>query len=484
MPMNRRDVLRFASGLAASTVASSMMTFQALAAGQATGGTPSFLSGHFRPVNTESNAFSLPVRGEIPRALSGRYFRNGHNPKDGINPGAWFYGSGMIHGLRITEGRAEWYRNRWVKTPALQGAELFRKDGSIDLTASAAATSVIAHAGRILALQEVNLPFEVTPELETIGAYDFQGELKTMMTAHPKIDPRTGELLFFGNSPNSPYLTYHVADGQGRLTHSEVIEGPVKSVIHDFAITDNYVLWFDPNVTLDLKSGLPFPYTWNDSYRGKIGVMPRDRSKGDVTWIEVDPYYVLHFANAWETADGRIIVECPYFDRPAWNVASAFINGTSGHGSLPVEGSVRARWTINPARRTADMEIMDDLAIEFPMINLAYTGRQSRYSYAVSFPGGEHETCGLVKYDLETGHRDHLSLPAGVYAGEPAFVADPSGEAEDDGWLLTYVTDLRSDAAELWILDARDIRTPVAAVELPVWVPAGVHGSWIDDRAI
>lgn len=174
MTLSRRQILRMASGLAAATVASSLTTFRSLAENASA---PSFLTGHFRPVEAETTAFDIPVRGAIPTALAGRYFRNGQNPQGGENPGAWFYGAGMIHGLRIADGRAEWHRNRYVRTPALDGAPLFREDGSMDLTASAAATSVISHASRILALQEVNLPFEITPELETIGAYDFGGAL-------------------------------------------------------------------------------------------------------------------------------------------------------------------------------------------------------------------------------------------------------------------------------------------------------------------
>ena len=486
MNHNRREMLRMASGLAASAVATSILSFEALAAaGDAAlaGSVPSFLDGHFRPVDKETTAFGLPVRGAIPPALAGRYFRNGHNPKDGVNPGAWFYGSGMIHGLRISGGRAEWYRNRWVKTPALEGAPLFIDRETIDLHASAAGTSVIAHAGRILALQEVNFPFEVTPELETVGAYDFGGALKTMMTAHPKVCPRTGEMLFFGNSPLAPHLTYHVADATGRLVHSEVIDGPNASVIHDFAITENYVIWFDPSVALDLEAGLPFPYTWQDGYRARIGVMPRDRSNGGLTWIDVDPYYMLHFANAWEDDKGRIVVEGPYFNEHAWERASEFVNGVAPHGASPVKGCVRGRWLIDAKNRTAKVDILDDLTIEFPAINLAYTGRRSRYAYACSFPGAGKRTCGIVKYDLLDGGRQLLDLPKGLMAGEPCFVPDPAGTAEDHGWLMTYVTDLRTNAAELWILDATQVGSrPVAAIELPVWVPAGVHGSWIDDK--
>ena len=464
MNANRRDVLRMASGLAATTVASSILTFEALAASRHPDGEtlPAFMTGHFEPVMDETTAFALPVRGNIPSVLSGSYFRNGHNPQDGINPGAWFYGAGMVHGIRLSGGRVEWYRNRWMRTPALEGAKLFREDGTMDLHASAAATSVVRHAGRILALQEVNLPFEITPELETVGAYDFGGALKTMMTAHPKICPATGEMIFIGNSPLPPHLTYHVADKAGRLMTSEVIEGPGPSVLHDFAITKNHIIWFDGSLVLNLENGLAFPYDFDRGYRGRVGVMKRDRSGGEPpVWIDVDPHVSVHLANSWEDESGRIVVEGPFMDG----------------------GCYRSRWTIDPAQRTARNEIMDELVTEFPTMNLAYTGRESRYSYACSFPGGVTNTCGIAKYDLSTGQRQHLSLPMGVYAGEPCFAADPTGDGEDHGWLLTYVTDLRTKAAELWIIDATRIAAgPVAAIEIPAWVPAGVHGSWLDDR--
>jgi carotenoid cleavage dioxygenase len=486
MNATRRDVLRMASGLAATTVASSHLTFNALAASGHTGrdSLPAFMTGHFEPVMDETTAFALPVRGAIPPALSGSYVRNGHNPKDGINPGAWFYGSGMVHGIRLSGGRVAWYRNRWVRTPALDGAKLFREDGTMDLHASAAATSIVRHAGRILALQEVNLPFEITPELETVGAYDFDGALRTMMTAHPKICPATGEMIFIGNSPLPPHLTYHVADKAGRLVTSEVIEGPGPSVIHDVAITKSHVVWFDGSLVLNLQNGLAFPYGFDRGYRARIGVMKRDRSGGEPpVWIDVDPHVSIHLANSWEDASGRIIVEGPFMDEASWRSASDFINGSAPHGAMPVGGCYRSRWTIDPAQRTARNEIMDDLVTEFPTMNLAYTGRESRYSYACSFPWGRTETCGIARYDLSTGERQHLSFPMGVHAGEPCFAADPTGRGEDHGWLLTYVTDLRTRQAELWILDATRIAAgPVAAIEIPAWVPAGVHGSWLEER--
>lgn len=137
--------------------------------------TPPYLTGHYTPVAAEHTVTQLTIRGTLPPELTGRYFRNGHNPKPGDTPTHWFKGAGMVHGLRLRAGRAEWYRNRWVRTPALDGAPYQRADGSVDLTASVAGTHVIEHAGRILALQEANVPFELSGELETLGAFDFGG---------------------------------------------------------------------------------------------------------------------------------------------------------------------------------------------------------------------------------------------------------------------------------------------------------------------
>lgn len=478
--LDRREFLRLSTGLAAGAIASSTMALRALA--QERPSTPVFVQGHYRPVTQEITRTGLRVRGAIPGALSGRYFRNTHNPPPGLVKGFWFGGQGMIHGVRIEKGRAEWYRNRYVQTPALKGAPLFRKDGSMDLTASAAATSVYAHAGRILALQEVNLPYEITPELDTVGVYDFGGALKTMMTAHPKIDPQTGEMIFLSNSPAAPYLTYHVADATGRLAHSEVIDGPGPSVMHDFAITRNYVIWFDPSVTLDLKSGLPFPYTWNDRYQARIGVMPRDRKKGPVQWIDVPSYYFFHLANAYERQDGKIVVEGTSYDRAAWDHSAKWINSLADHGDWTVAGSRLTRWTLDTPKRKATMDHIDELSPEFPTINYTKLGSHHRYSYAEIFPHGALKNHALAKYDGEAGKRELREFKSGQMPGEPYFVADPQGKSEDDGWLFTYVSDLGTGRSELWILDAQAIRSqPVAVVELPAWVPQGVHGSWIDD---
>lgn len=483
--LDRRDFFRLSSVIAASAVASSMPSLQAMGLGNPEKTLPVFVQGQYRPELKEITNTNLTVRGTIPTKLSGRYLRNGHNPPPNLIKGFWFGGQGMIHGVRITGGRAEWYRNRFVQTPAIKGAPLFKKDHTIDLRASAAATSVYAHAGRILALQEVNLPFEISPDLKTIGAYDFDGALKTMMTAHPKIDPATGEMLFLSNSPIPPHLTYHVADKTGKLVHSEVIEGPGASIMHDFAITKNYVVWFDPSVTFNPKSKLPFAYTWNKDYQAKIGIMPRDRSKGGVQWINVPSFYFFHLSNAHEDGAGKVVIEGTNYDQAGWEHSSQWINSVADHPQFVVGGSQFTRWTVDTKKGTADVKQLDDLSMEFPTINYAGLTQPNRYTYAPIFPFGRMKNNAVGKYDTKTGTRTVREFKASQMPSEVYFVADPDGRGEDAGWLFTYVSDLSTKRSELWLLDATNILAPpTAVIEIPAWVPAGVHGSWIADSEL
>lgn len=233
-----------------------------------------YLTGHYTPVTDEITATTLPVEGTLPPELTGRLIRNSHNPKPGITPTHWFKGSGMVHGVRLREGRAEWYRNRWVHTPALEGAPYMTERGP-DLTASTAGTHVIEHAGRLLALCEANLPFELTADLETVGAYDFGGKLTSAMTAHPKEDPATGELHFFSSSPFPPYLIHHVASPDGQVLDTQEVPDASAALKHDFAITEHHVVFLEGSVTFDPAEHSGIPYGWSDAQRSRIGVMPR-----------------------------------------------------------------------------------------------------------------------------------------------------------------------------------------------------------------
>ncbi|SFQ30229.1 carotenoid cleavage dioxygenase [Actinomadura madurae] len=445
-----------------------------------------WLEGQLAPVADEIVARDLQVTGTLPAALTGRYFRNGPNPKPGEPTRHWFSGHGMIHGVRLNDGRAEWYRNRWVRTDMFtKGTPFLREDLTFDRRAVQANTHVIPHSGKIWALVEVGFPYEMTPELETVGPCDFDGRLTTAMTAHPKEDPVTGDLLFFGYGVFEPYLTYHRLTADGTLAESRVIDVPGPTMMHDFAITENHVVWLDLPVVFDAELALSgmagLPYRWDDGYGARLGVMRRDGT-GDVRWFDVDPCYVFHVGNAHEDAAGRIVLDAARYRPENFTALWTHIGGTA-HPSVAAARSDTARlhrWTLDPATGRAAEEQLDDRGVEFPTLDDARTGRANRYLYMVA---GDRTTAGkeIVKYDLRGGSSAAHVCEGATHVGEAVFVPAPDARAEDEGWMLSVVTG--DTASELRVLDAADL-SHVASVHLPRRVPAGFHGSWIPDARI
>ncbi|MCP4212163.1 MAG: carotenoid oxygenase family protein [Halieaceae bacterium] len=335
----------------------------------------------------------------------------------------------------------------------------------MDLAKSAANTHVIHHAGKILALEEAHLPWEVSPELDTIKAWDFDGKLETPMTAHPKVCPVTGELLFFAYGIFPPYLTYHRANAQGELVQSEQITVPGGTMMHDFNITENYVIWMDLPAVWDIESleGEGLPIKWDESYGARLGVMPRTGGDSDVTWYDIDPCYVYHPLNAYEDGDDIVLDVC--------RLANMIADGIDTPAFM-------TRWVINRSSGTVKETQIDDRNTEFPRLPDTLVGQKHRYGYAAglaaSAPYGER----YIKYDFGDFSAKTLELGAGRQGSEAVFVPDPSGSGEDDGWLLAYVYDQSTDCSEVLILDASTL-SEAARVLLPARVPMGFHGSWV-----
>jgi carotenoid cleavage dioxygenase len=432
---------------------------------------PFWMSGNFAPVQDTIHTTQLRVTGEIPKELSGRYFRNGPNPKSHASAD-WFLGEGMIHGVELRDGQANWYRNAYVQTPLLE-ADRITNENRMVRGNSLANTHIVGHAGKILALQETQVPIELTSQLETVGPYDFDGKLARNMTAHPKTCPKTGEMLFFGYGVMPPYLTYYRVSAKGELVQSEIIHVPAATMMHDFAITENFVLFLDLPMLWDLemlkRSGIPVSY--DESYGARIGVMPRQGSNEDVRWFDIEPCYIYHTMNAYEDDDGNVVL------------SAAKLTGYTSVGMANPPVPKLNRWTIDLKAGSVAEQQVDDLGVDFPMTPPDRVGQFHKYGYAAEFDTrGAPLILGYHKYNMASGARSSHQLGEGRTGSEASFVPAANAADEDDGYLMSFVYDASSETSELVILDAKRMADePLARIHLPARVPAGFHGSWIAD---
>ncbi|BDX35139.1 carotenoid cleavage dioxygenase [Mycobacterium antarcticum] len=472
-----------------------------------------YLEGAFAPLSEEFTLTELEVSGSIPDYLDGRYLRNGPNPIGEIDPELyhWFIGDGMVHGTRIRDGKAEWYRNRWVRSP--HASRLLGEppsDAHTGISPIGANTNVIGHAGKTLALVEGGVAnYELTDDLDTVGPCDFDGKLTGGYTAHPKRDPDTGELhavsysMYRGNN-----VQYSVIGADGKVRRTVDIEVTGSPMMHDFSLTEKHVVFYDLPVTFDNRqaaemtvprglrlparlllsaligriripdpitartpSGMSadrrFPYSWNPRYPARVGVMPRDGGSADVRWFEVEPCYVFHPMNAYDDGD-TVVLDV---------VRHAKMFDTDHLG--PNEGPPTLdRWTVDLIDGKVRESRIDDRGQEFPRIDERLVGKRHRYGYAPAVGEGTGGTEALLKHDLVGDGSQVKSFGTGKSLGEFVFHPSSPDADEDDGVLMGYVYDVSTDRSELAILDAQTL-DQVAAIKLPHRVPAGFHGNWV-----
>jgi carotenoid cleavage dioxygenase len=440
---------------------------------------PWHLRGNWAPVLDERTDTELRVEGHIPPQLQGVYVRTGPNPSTGSSP-HWFFGDGMVHGVRLDGGRAEWYRNRFVRTPNITDPLPDPLSGMGDLTRGTANTHVLPHSGSLLALEEGHWPWRLDSELNTLGVENFGGALTCSMTAHPKICPVTGELIAFSYfSFHPPYLHYIRIGADGRLQQLEDIDIPNMVMMHDFNVTRNHVVFMDLPVCFDLgaiSSG--FPFKFNRDAGARLGVMPRTGTNADVRWFEIDPCYVFHPVNAHEEGDNLVL----HVSRQP----EAF--GTSNDDYAEV-GRLW-RWTIDLEAGRVREEQVDGRAGDFGRVDDRLVGLPARYGYLMSLDGegnSEEPVYGsaLYKYDLTTGQCWEHQLGEGVRGAEPVFAPASPDAGEDEGWVIALSHDTRTDESRLNIIDAQNFSAPpVAVVHLPRRVPYGAHGSWVPDSML
>jgi len=438
-----------------------------------------YLSGNFAPVDDERSDTALQVTGKIPRELSGRLLRIGPNPV-AADPATyhWFTGNGMVHGVRLREGRAEWYRRRYVRDDEIVatkgGPPVPGPRPSFELGGGGANTNIIGHAGKLFAIVEAgNLPVELDAQLETVARSNFGGTLPAGFTAHPKRDPKTDELWAAVYSPIANAIQVVVVGKDGRVRRTVDVPTPGSVMVHDCAITEKYFVLLDLPVvfTPELLQQGGFPYIWKQEYGARVGLMPREGEASDVVWCDVEPCYVFHPMNAYDAPDGRVVLDVV---RHPKMFATEHLGPNEGAPTLE-------RWLVDPKGGQVKEQRLDERGQEFPRHDERLVGRPYRYGYSATFEGGTN-LGGLFKHDLRDGKKEiHHEGNARSFM-EPVFVPARPDSAEDEGYVMAYVYDRTTDKSDVVILQAQDFTgEPVATIHLPSRVPYGFHGNWVPD---
>jgi carotenoid cleavage dioxygenase len=455
------------------------------------------LIGGYAPLQIESDTASLRIEGEIPWDLNGSFYRNGPNPQFAPRGDYhWFGGDGMIHAFHVENGKVS-HLNRWARTIKWDmeneaNESLFtifnptQNDPRVAgvTTNGVANTNIVWHGGKLLALAESNAPFELDPiSLESKGSWNFDDKLQGPMTAHPKIDPETREMLFFGYNAGgiiSEKMSFHVVDKEGNLTRSEFFDAPYAAMVHDFIATKDHVIFPIMPLTGSMDRamrGAPV-YAWEPDKGSYIGIMPRSGTAENIRWFKGDPAYVFHFMNAHTDGDTVICDVCEYDEAP-------FFPHADGSKPNPLKSRAKLkRWTFDLSGTTDDyiVEILDDSISEFPRLDDRFAGLKYRHGYfacnTLSDPVGRGYNA-LAHIDHNTGAIKRYEMSNEFSSSEPVFVPKKSSAAEGEGYLMANVYDATTDTSHLMILDAENIEQgPIGKAMLEHRVPFGFHGNW------
>lgn len=444
-----------------------------------------YLEGAYAPIPADITSVELEVVGELPQELSGRYLRNGPNPLGPTDPATyhWFTGDGMVHGVRLGDGRADWYRARQVRTTKI--SELLGEapaPGERHAGMDNANTNVVGIGGRTFALVEAGArPVELSYELDTLEHTDLGGTLPNGYTAHPKVDPVTGDLHAIAYHWALPALQYVVIGPDATVRQVTDVEVPDGPMVHDCSITERWMVVYDLPVTFDLEgamSGVNFPYKWNDAHPARVGLIPLGGRGDQVRWFDVAPCYVFHPLNAHDDGD-KVVLDVVRYERMF----------EAKHLGPDDAAPQLWRWTIDTTSGQVLEEQLSDQAMEFPRVDERLVGRAHRWGYATEVAhsgtgtGASNDFGGrLVRIDGKSGSREVIDLGPGRVSGEWVMVPRHAQAAEDDGWLLSLVHDAGTDRSELVVLPAQEPSAgPVARVLLPTRVPIGFHGNWVPD---
>ncbi|MEP3074507.1 carotenoid oxygenase family protein [Maricaulis sp.] len=467
-----------------------------------------YTSGAWTPVFDEYDADDLEVIGEIPKDIDGIYVRNSENPAFGsIGLYHPFDGDGMIHTMSFRDGKAS-YKNRFVRTkglmaeieagkplwagiaedPRLSTRPGWGAHGGIKDSSS---TDVVVHAGKILStFYQCGEGYRLDPytmeQFGTEGWVPLDG-----ISAHPKLDENTGELLFFNYSTHAPYMHYGVVGPDNKLKHYIPIPVPGPRLPHDMAFTKNYSiiadlpLFWDADILAKGRHAARF----HRDIPTRFAIVPRYGQPEDIRWFEADPTYVLHWMNAWEEGD-EIVLDGYFQEDPAPKPLEA-PGGDPRLGQLMAyldENSFKPklhRWRFNLKTGAVSESHLDDRLLEFGSFNQTYGGEKSRYLYSTFTKPGWFLFEGLVKHDFETGKSETLNFGEGRFGSEAPFAPRVGARSEDDGYIVSFITDMVENRSECVLIDAQNIADgPVCRIILPHRISSGTHASWADGPTV
>lgn len=457
-----------------------------------------FLKGNFSPVDREEQLPITQVIGEIPKDLAGSFLRIGPNPVyvPDIDKYHWFDGDGMIHRVSFDQGKAD-YQNRYVRTKGFEieqekGHWIWKGINSVpDFNnpygmpiKNVGNTALVWHAGRLLALWEAGSPHEIgLPDLTTHGEQTFDGDWADAFTAHPKVDPFSGEMITFGYHPMSqPHCYYGVMNAEGKVVHRTGINMPKGVMIHDCAITPHFTLILDLPITFDIQRAMSGdkPFQWEPENGARIGVLPRYGDGDSIRWFEVDTCYAFHTVNAYEEGDEVVLEAC--------RAEATFVLDDLDNQEVDQRGRLY-QWRFNLSDGSVKETLLSEVPCDFPRINEGFMGRSFRYSYASRFDdamGGMPLFDAVLAYDRQKAQLKAHEFGDQRWGGEFVFAPKVGAEHEQDGYLVGFVWDEKAQQSECLILDAQDIESePLARLLIPTRVPYGFHAHWVsaDDIA-